>query len=127
MLTPRITVGAVLGGVVLLASACDGGAHHRAGPSPAHTTVVDAASAATVRTATCDDWNAATAVERQRLVRGMRDFFGGQVDAGGTYGQVLPDRRAYVVFDGYCAHAFASHFNLYRIYGNAAAFTIPQK
>jgi hypothetical protein len=85
------------------------------------------ADAATVRTATCTSWKAASPEERTRLVIGMREFFGGQVDSPGARGQVLPDARARQLFDSYCAQRFAAAFNLYRLYGNAAAFTNPQK
>jgi len=49
------------------------------------------------------------------------------VDSPGERGQVLPDARARQLFDSYCAQRFAAAFNLYRLYGNAAAFTKPQK
>jgi hypothetical protein len=86
-----------------------------------------AVAAATVRTANCTDWNAASADVQQQLVRGMREFFGGQVDTPGLRGTVLPDAKATRLFDSYCARSFAGAFSLYRLYGNAAAFTNPQK
>jgi hypothetical protein len=86
-----------------------------------------AAQAATVRTATCDSWNAASRAEQDRLVVGMRGFFGGQVDSPGLRGQVLPDAKARQLFDSYCAQPFAGAFSLYRLYGDAAAFTNPAK
>jgi hypothetical protein len=86
-----------------------------------------AAAAATVRTATCDAWNAASAQEQGQLVRGMREFFGGQVDTPGVRGKALPDSKATRLFDSYCAQHFAGSFSLYRLYGNAAAFTNPKK
>jgi hypothetical protein len=100
-------------------AACDGGSNHAARPA--------AAELATVRTATCDEWTAASNGEKWRLVRGMREFFGGQVDSPGMRGQVLPNPRAVRLFDDYCGQSFAGAFALYRIYGNAAAFTTPQK
>lgn len=107
----------IIAASTLAIGACDGSPHHQAAPS--------AASAATVRTATCSDWKATTAAERLRLVAGMRAFFGGQVDQPGVHGQVLPDARASQLFDAYCHQPFAAEFQLYRIYGNAAAFTVP--
>jgi hypothetical protein len=105
---------------LLTVSACDGGSGRRA------TTSGGVAEAATVRTATCDMWKAAPVAQKWRLVRGMREFFGGHVDAPGERGQVLPNDQARRLFDAYCGQQFAGAFSLYRIYGNAAAFTIPQ-
>jgi len=102
-----------------LLAACTGGGRHDAQPA--------AAQVATVRTATCHDWRTSPADARTRLVAGMREFFGGQVDSPGQRGQVLPDARAARLFDSYCSQPFAGAFSLYRIYGNAAAFTIPER
>ena len=102
-----------------LLAACTGGGGHAAAQS--------AAQLATVRTATCSDWRTSPAAERARLVAGLQEFFGGQVDSPGMRGQVLSDARAGRLFDQYCSQPFASAFSLYRIYGNAAAFTIPKK
>jgi hypothetical protein len=111
-------LGAVLGALLLL-TACDGGSAH--GPADK----VQAAEPATVRTADCETWNDFTSADKQRLVQGMREFFGGQVDSPGARGQVLPNGRASALFDAYCRPTYASAFMLYRIYGNAAAFTTP--
>jgi hypothetical protein len=100
-------------------AACDSGSNHAARPAAA-------AQPATVRTATCDVWTAAPTGLKWRLVRGMREFFGGQVDTPGMRGQVLPNPRAVRLFDAYCGQSFAGAFELYRIYGNAAAFTTPR-
>ncbi len=112
---------ALAAGAALVLAACDGGS----GEGPARTGA--AAEPATVRTATCEVWNSAASAQRWRLVRGMREFFGGQVDSPGMRGQVLPDRQALTLFDSYCGQSFAGAFSLYRIYGNAAAFTTPMK
>jgi hypothetical protein len=82
---------------------------------------------ATVRTANCILWNALSRPERQRLVVGLRFFFGGRVDRAGTYGQVLPDSAANRILTTYCHQPFARAFLLYRIYGDAAAFTPPRR
>ena len=79
--------------------------------------------AATVRSADCHAWKTSRPAERQRLVKGMREFFGGQVDSPGTVGKALTDEQAVALFDGYCKQPYADAFELYRIYGNAAAFT----
>jgi hypothetical protein len=84
---------------------------------------VEAASMATVRTARCVDWNEMSATEHERLLAGMRAFFGGVVDQPGMRGQVLPAAKARKVLDGFCSQPFAGQFTLYRLYGDAAAFT----
>lgn len=99
----------------VLLTAC-GGPHHTRTP---------AASEATVRTAKCHDWKTLTPAQRQRLVAGMREFFGGKVDLPGARGQVLPDAQAVAIFNSYCRQSYADGFSLYRLYGNAAAFTRP--
>jgi hypothetical protein len=103
-----------------LLMACSGGASAASDSS-------GVAQAATVRTATCASWRAAPATEQRQLVVGMREFFGGRVDSPGLRGQVLPDAKALRLFNSYCAQPFASAFSLYRLYGNAAAFTNPSK
>ena len=49
------------------------------------------------------------------------------VDSPGARGQVLPDRNAYRLLTTYCSQPFAAAFSLYRLYGNAAAFTAPKR
>jgi hypothetical protein len=112
-------IGAAASALALL-TACTGGS----GSSGAATS---AAQAASVRTATCNTWQAASRTEQDELVVGMREFFGGQVDSPGLHGQVLRDGKARRLFDSYCAQPFAGAFDLYRLYGNAAAFTNPSK
>jgi len=112
---------AVLGTIVVLSACSGGGGKHKETGAGGH----DAAEAATVRTAKCHDWSGATSDERWALVRGMRSFFGGAVDRPNTRGQTMPDQKAYELFVSYCKEPYAYNFNLYRIYGNAAAFTIP--
>jgi hypothetical protein len=111
----RRPLAAVLG-VTLMLTACDGG-----GGRPGK--AARAAEPATVRTADCESWNGYQPAQKQRLVEGMREFFGGQVDVPGERGQVLSNPRARALFDSYCAPSYAGAFMLYRIYGNAAAFT----
>jgi hypothetical protein len=93
------------------------------GSKPGGSTTQTAASEATVRTARCNLWNVLDSGDRQRLIAGLRAFFGGRVDAPGRRGQVLPDRYAYTFLTSYCRQPFARAFLLYRLYGNASAFT----
>lgn len=93
---------------------CAGGGASTEPPPPAYD--------ATVRTATCAEWNAESPAEQRKLVTGMQAFVGGRVDQPGQHGQVLTERAAARLFDDYCARPFASQFALYRIYGNAAGF-----
>lgn len=104
----------------MLLAACGG-----SDPSPSNES--SAAAAATVRTANCTDWKAASSEEQRQLVSGMREFFSGQVDTPGLHGTALPDARAIRLFNSQCAQSYAGAFSLYRLYGNAAAFTNPEK
>lgn len=103
---------------VLVLVACGGGAKHASKPA--------GADFATVRTAKCNDWLHASPDEKSALTQGMRDFFSGEVDQPGSRGQVLDNRAAATLFDNYCKQGFATDFYLYRVYGNAAAFTVPK-
>jgi hypothetical protein len=109
----------LVGAAVLLATTALAGC----GGHEDKTATVEGASMATVRTARCDDWNAMTPTQRDRLIVGMRTFFGGVVDQPGMRGQVMPADKARKVFDGFCKESFAGRFTLYRLYGDAAAFT----
>jgi hypothetical protein len=82
-----------------------------------------AAPAATVRSADCNLWRVMSSSERLRLIAGFKRFFGGPVDNGSGRGQVLGDKQATALFQGYCSQSFAGAFKLYKIYGRAAAFT----
>jgi hypothetical protein len=121
-LSRGIAAAAVTGAAAVLLGGCGGS---DAGPSAASSSA--AAFAATVRTANCTDWRAASTGDRAALVAGMREFFSGQVDTPGLHGTALPDARAIQLFNNYCAQSYASAFTLYRLYGNAAAFTKPEK
>ncbi|MCW3063313.1 MAG: Right handed beta helix region [Solirubrobacterales bacterium] len=83
-------------------------------------------SAATIRTASCDDWRRENPAERRTLLAQMRAFFGAQVDsagAPGATGPVLSERQGTTLISSYCRQSFAGPFKLYKIYGRAAAFT----
>lgn len=132
---------ALLGVLCSLALTACGGAHGTAASATAASTAGGSTSAATagggasvptaatadteatVRTADCRLWNVLGAADRKRLVLGLRAFFGGSVDVPGERGQVLPDDRADAMLTSYCRQSFAGAFKLYRLYGNAAAFT----
>jgi hypothetical protein len=101
-----------VGAAAMLLSGCGGSDAGSGSASSA------AALAATVRTANCTDWKAASPADQKQLVAGMREFFSGQVDT---------PARAIQLFNSYCSASYASAFTLYRLYGNAAAFTKPEK
>jgi hypothetical protein len=118
--TRGIAAAAGFGAAAMLFGACGGS-------EPSSNTESSAAAAATVRTANCTDWSAASSEQRRQLVSGMREFFSGQVDTPGLHGTALPDARAIRLLDSQCAQSYAGAFSLYRLYGNAAAFTNPEK
>ena len=115
-----VTLLALLGSLASL-TAC-GSSNRRTGAASA-----PGPSPATVRTANCNLWLALDRTDRTRLVVGLRNFFGGRVDAPGARGQVLPDKYAYTLLSSYCRQPFAGAFMLYRLYGNAAGFTAGAK
>jgi hypothetical protein len=67
-------------------------------------------------------WNVLDRPARLRLVRGLRDFFSQPLDNGARE-QVIPDGEANTVLTRYCRLPFARGFLLYRLYGNASAFS----
>jgi hypothetical protein len=77
-----------------------------------------------IRLDNCADWRKATVAQRHTTVVALRRFAGGPVgsSAGIQNGPVLSDDRAYKLFQGYCANAFARGFKLYKLYTHAAAF-----
>ncbi len=109
---------------IALPAGC-GAANQRASTA-APSGAAPAPTAATVRTARCNLWQVLAPVDRRRLLLGLRGFFGGRVDSPGARGQILPDTRAYTFLTGYCSRPYASAFLLYRLYGDAAAFTARQ-
>lgn len=67
-------------------------------------------------------WNAIGIGDRRRLVVGLRGFFSQRLDTGAR--ERLPsDDRAYTIITRYCRLPFARGFLIYRLYGNAAAFS----
>jgi hypothetical protein len=69
-------------------------------------------------------WNVVDHRERQRLVAGLRAFFGQRLDTGARE-RLLPDAEAMSSISRYCRLPFARAFLLYRLYGNASAFSRP--
>ena len=72
----------------------------------------------------CRDWKAANPAERSQILRSLRSVIGGQVTGRGANGRgaVLPDDKAYSLFDRYCREHFARGFSLYKLYGQASGF-----
>ena len=79
---------------------------------------------ATVRQASCANWQKGDSRERRNTVLQLRKFAGGQVGSSKSirYGRVLDDGRAYKVLDSWCKNYFARGFKLYKLYARAAAF-----
>jgi hypothetical protein len=75
-----------------------------------------------VRLADCSDWRAATPSQRSAVIEGVRAVSGGPTGSPAGNGAVLPDDRAYELFDNYCQADFAKRFKLYKLYTRAAAF-----
>jgi hypothetical protein len=77
--------------------------------------------------ADCTDWKNADAAERLGTIQALAAFAGGPV--GGSpgeparHGATLEDKKAYDLFQGWCAASFARGFKLYKLYTRAAAFT----
>jgi hypothetical protein len=80
---------------------------------------------APLRLADCTDWKRADASERLGTVGQLRDFAGGPTGSSGGHGNVLDDKKAYELFQGWCSNYFARGFKLYKLYTRAAAFTPP--
>jgi hypothetical protein len=80
-----------------------------------------------LRLADCTDWRKADVSQRLGTVRELRDFAGGPTGSPGSHGNVLEDKRAYELFQNYCAHYFARGFKLYKLYTRAASFSPIQR
>ncbi|MGH2923696.1 MAG: hypothetical protein ACRDKH_06690 [Solirubrobacterales bacterium] len=78
---------------------------------------------APINLADCTDWNEGSVEERLGTIASIRDYTGGDVAGAGAAGRVLPDDRAYDLFENYCENEFARGFKLYKLYGRAAAFS----
>ncbi len=81
-------------------------------------------AAASVRTANCAVWRSSNVESRRTIVAHLREFARGPIgsSSGMQHGRALDDRRAYRLFQSYCANDFARGFKLYKLYERAAAF-----
>lgn len=70
-------------------------------------------------------WSVIDQPARMRIVQGLRAFFSQRLDTGARE-RVIADSRAYKILASYCRLPFARAFLLYRLYGNAMAFS-PQR
>jgi hypothetical protein len=79
---------------------------------------------ASIRSASCTDWEKGSVDQRRSTVIRLRNFAGGPIgsSAGIQNGPVLNDERAYELLQSYCANRFARGFKLYKLYERAAAF-----
>lgn len=102
----------------LLSGCASGG-----GSAPGSPTVATH-SVATVRQASCTDWERGDDGERLATVLALRHFAGGEVGSSTVirYGRVLDDDRAYDVLQSWCTRTFARGFKLYKLYERAASF-----
>jgi hypothetical protein len=80
-----------------------------------------------INLADCHDWTQANTEQRLGTIKQLKDFAGGPVvgnnaSAPAGRGSVLDDKKAYELFNRYCAEDFARGFKLYKLYERAAAF-----
>jgi hypothetical protein len=104
----------------LLATGCGGSG------SPGGTPVQGPDLGVPLRLADCTDWKKADVSQRLGTVRELRDFAGGPSGSPAGHGNVLDEKKAYDLLQGYCGNFFARGFKLYKLYVRAAAFTPPQ-
>ena len=77
----------------------------------------------TIRLATCQDWNRATAPQRFGTLRTLAQLSAGQVPGRPELrGPVLDDQQAYDMLERSCAPTLASAFKLFKLYDRSAAF-----
>ncbi len=75
-----------------------------------------------VRLTDCSDWNAAGPAQRSAIIEAVRTVSGGPTGSPGGRGAVLPDDKAYNLFEAQCRPDFSKRFRLYKLYERAAAF-----
>lgn len=116
MARPEGLIAAALAAAVL--GACgDSGSE----PDPAPAAGVGREAAGSVaQFADCADWNGGTAAEREATILELRGQLTSQSDAAAD--SVLPDERAYELFEQACREEYAAHLRLYKLYTRAAAF-----
>lgn len=88
-------------------------------PEPAAGVTPEVAGSAT-QFADCADWNDGSEAERRATVLDLRGQLTAQSDPGAE--SVLPDDRAYELFEQACREGYAAHLRLYKLYVRAAAF-----
>ena len=77
----------------------------------------------TIRLATCQDWNRATAPQRFGTLRVLAELSAGQVPGRPELrGPALDDQQGYDMLERSCAPPLASAFKLYKLYDRSAAF-----
>ena len=118
-----LAVACLVAAAVPALAACGG----TSSSSPDHTPRVGGAQIGVpVKLVDCADWKRATAQERTDTVLAIRGFAGGPTGSPAGHGAVLPDEKAYDLFENTCKQQYATAFKLYKLYTRAAAFT-PQK
>jgi hypothetical protein len=96
----------------ILLPACGGTSNPPSGAGPAGAVKVD------IRVADCTDWNRQSVEDRLRTVGAIRDAVRGPAGEG----VVLPNDKAYGLFERICDSPNARAFTLYVLYVRAAAF-----
>jgi hypothetical protein len=77
----------------------------------------------TIRLATCQDWNRATAPRRFGTLRVLAYLSAGRVPGRPELrGPALDDQQAYDILERSCAPPLATAFKLYKLYDRSAAF-----
>jgi hypothetical protein len=77
----------------------------------------------TIRLASCQDWNRATAPQRFGTLDALSQLSAGQVPGRPELrGPALDDQQAYDMLERSCAPTMASAFKLYKLYDRSAAF-----
>ena len=77
-----------------------------------------------VRSDTCEQWNAGTEAERRGALIRLRKFAGEPVGSSAFLknGHVLTDEEGYKLLQSFCSKPYARAFKLYKLYTRAAAF-----
>jgi hypothetical protein len=75
-----------------------------------------------VQLTSCSDWNGAGPAQRSAIIEAVRTVSGGPTGSPAGNGVVLPNDRAYNLFETQCRPDYANHFRLYKLYERAAAF-----
>jgi hypothetical protein len=114
----RCLTAVALAVAVVLAAAC-GESGSEPAPEPAAGVAPEVAGSAT-QFADCADWNQGSEAERRATLLDLRGQLTAQSDPGAE--SVLPDDRAYELFEQSCQEEYAAHLRLYKLYVRAAAF-----